>query len=282
MSASRPASARPRQDGPTDHKPVPPSAAELEAIELQQTQWAALLGANVAEDSELGAWLVTRNVAGPGLNLVGGIRWPADEVDQRLAIVTDRLMAHEAWPTVIVADGVSRPADLSDRLRAAGWIAVAGERIMVARHPATVPHLDRSLRVEAVTPGSALECVSLETTVFGLPLAAVSDSAELLAQSVAGGTTRAFLLRLGSEAIASARLVPGSEVAGLHAIGVAPGHRRRGYGRMLTAIATRAGLATGHKLIWLSVDEENAPAVAMYRSLGFEPSFAWTRWAAPA
>ena len=40
---------------------------------------------------------------------------------------------------------------------------------------------------------------------------------------------------------------------------------------MLTTIATRAGLATGHKLVWLSVLEDNAAAVALYRSLGFEP-----------
>jgi ribosomal protein S18 acetylase RimI-like enzyme len=67
----------------------------------------------------------------------------------------------------------------------------------------------------------------------------------------------------------------------LHGIGVAERHRRRGYGRMITAIATRAGLATGHALVWLSVDDANTAAVTLYRSLGFAPSFAWTRWAAP-
>jgi ribosomal protein S18 acetylase RimI-like enzyme len=71
-------------------------------------------------------------------------------------------------------------------------------------------------------------------------------------------------------------------VAGLHAVGVAGRQRRRGYGRMITAIATRAGLATGHKLVWLSVLETNTAAVDLYRSLGFEPAFRWTRWVAPA
>jgi ribosomal protein S18 acetylase RimI-like enzyme len=51
---------------------------------------------------------------------------------------------------------------------------------------------------------------------------------------------------------------------------------------MLTAIATRGGLATGHRLVWLSVLEENTAAFELYRSLGFEPTFRWTRWLAPA
>jgi ribosomal protein S18 acetylase RimI-like enzyme len=174
------------------------------------------------------------------------------------------------------------PADIAVRLEAAGWNPVFSDRNMWTRHPAVVPHLDPTLRVEAVTPESALEAVKLETEVFGLMPQEVGEQAELLANSVADGTTRAFLLRLDGKVVASARLVPGRLVAGLHAIGVDEGQRRRGYGRMLTAIATRAGLATGHKLVWLSVIEANTPAVEMYRSLGYQPTFGWTRWVAPA
>jgi ribosomal protein S18 acetylase RimI-like enzyme len=145
-----------------------------------------------------------------------------------------------------------------------------------------VPHLDPTLRVEAVTPTSALDLIKLETEVFGLMPQEVGEQAELLANSVVDGTTRGFLLRLDGKAVASARLVLGPTVAGLHGIAVDARERRRGYGRMITAIATRAGLATGHKLVWLSVIEDNTPAVELYRSLGFAPAFAWTRWIAPA
>jgi ribosomal protein S18 acetylase RimI-like enzyme len=84
------------------------------------------------------------------------------------------------------------------------------------------------------------------------------------------------------EPVASARLAGGQGVAAVSAVSVAARHRRRGYGRMITAVATRAGLATGHSLVWLSVDEANTAAVELYTSLGFEPSFAWSRWAAPS
>ncbi len=278
----RPASARPRQDAPVDHDAQPPSAAELEAIERQRIDWATLLGAQVEEDRELGAVVVRHDVRGSGLNFVARVRWTSEEVDECLAAIETGMRAAGTWPSVIVCDGVSQPLDIADRLKAASWLRLSGERIMWTRHPQVVPQLDPGLRIEAVTPATALECVRLETANFGLPPDAVSESAELLARSVADGTTRAFLLRLVREPIASARLVPGPGVAGLHAIGVAARHHRRGYGRMITAVATRAGLATGHRLVWLSVDEANVAAIELYRGLGFEPAFSWSRWAAPA
>jgi len=283
MRPVRPASARPRQDAPIEHEPAtPPSDEELEAIERQRTDWVRLIGATIADDVALGARVVSHDRPGSGLNFVAGVRWPPDQVSERLHEVETRMVAQGTWPSVVVCDGITQPLDIEDRLRAARWLPLASERIMWTRHPAVVPHLDPGLRVEAVTPASALECVRLETTVFGLMPDAIGENAQLLAESVADGTTRAFLLRLADEPIASARLVPGERVAGLHAVGVAARHRRRGYGRMITAVATRAGLATGHRLVWLSVDEANRAAVELYRSLDFAPAFRWTRWAAPA
>jgi len=283
MSISRPASARPRSDSPADHGPqLAPSDEELTAIEDHRVVWARLLGATVEDDLALRGRLVTHRAPGSSLNFVAGIRWPAGEASSWLARVIAVMSDRGIWPSVIVCDGLTTPTDLTAQLRAAGWLPVSSERIMWTRHPAVVPHLDASLRVEAVTPETALECARLETEVFGLMPDAIGESAELLATSVADGTTRAYLVKLHGEPVASARLVPGPVVAGLHAIGVAGRQRRRGYGRMLTTVATRAGLATGHRLVWLSVDESNAAAVNLYRSLGFEPAFAWTRWLAPA
>ena len=186
------------------------------------------------------------------------------------------------WPVLSVADGLTEPADLVDRLEALGWVRLNGERMMTTRHAPVVPHLDPGLRVEAVTPASALDAARLEVANFDLSLDSLGERAERLAVAVQDGTIRAFLLRLVHEPVASLRLTRGPGVASLSAVGVAARHRRRGYGQMITAVATRAGLATGHKLVWLSVIEENVGAVELYRGLGFEPSFAWSRWAAPA
>ena len=37
-------------------------------------------------------------------------------------------------------------------------------------------------------------------------------------------------------------------------------------------------MATGNRLVWLSVREDNEPAVRAYDALGFERVFSWTRW----
>jgi ribosomal protein S18 acetylase RimI-like enzyme len=283
MSVSRPASARPRQDAPVEHDAaLPPSREELDAIERHRVAWSELLGATVVEDPALGVSFVSQDRPVSSLNFAAAIRWPEQEFENRLAAVVTRLRGLRQWPTLVVSDGVSQPADVAARLESAGWRPVSSERIMWARHPQIVPHLDPGLRVAAVTPATAIDAIRLETAVFGLVPEQIGESAELLGRSVAEGTTRGFLLRLGGEPVATARLVPGPGVAGLHAVAVAARHRRRGYGRMITTIATRAGLATGHKLVWLSVDDANVVAVNLYRSLGYEPSFTWTRWAAPA
>lgn len=275
----RPATARPRE---AEHEEVvPPTRAELEAIERQQLEWAALLGAEVLDDPYLGAAIVRHRDAGPGLNLAKRIRWPADAVAQKLVDLEQLMHEAERWPSIVVSHGLTEPVDLEDRLRAAGWSRLDAEQVMFSRHAPVVPHLDPGLRVEAVTPASALEYVQLETAVFGLPQVSIGRQAEQLARAVKAGTIRAFLLRLVREPVAIARVAAGPGVAGLHGIGVAERHRRRGYGRMITAVATRAGLVTGRGLVWLSVGESNFGAAALYRSLGFAPAFTASRWAAP-
>ena len=152
---------------------------------------------------------------------------------------------------------------------------------MFTRHAPVVPHVDPGLRVEAVTPRTVVESIRLVTEVFGLPERTIEDRAEPFSNALLSGAARAFLLRLLREPVATARLGFGDKVAGIHAVAVGQRHRRRGYGKMITAVATRAGLVTGHGLVWLSVDEANEGAIEMYRSLGYEHTFDMSRWLAP-
>jgi ribosomal protein S18 acetylase RimI-like enzyme len=186
------------------------------------------------------------------------------------------------WPSLVVADGLTQPPDLAQRLAAAGWVEIEHERVMWTRRPPLVPHLDPSLRVEAVTPRTAAMQQGLEQDAFGLPDARVPERLERLATAVWSGAIRGFLVLLHGAPVASARLSKGDGVAALSGISVAAAYRRRGYGTLVTAIATRAGLATGGRLVWLSVDEANTAAMSLYRGLGYEPSFSWSHWVAPA
>jgi len=277
----RPATARPRSDVVEHQDGAVPTRQELETIERMHVELTQQAGAEVADDASLGVAMVSLHGSGPGLNYAAVIRWPEGEAEKRIEALDRALREAGEWPVVSVADGLTEPADLVDRLQALGWARLSGERMMITRHPAVVPHLDPGLRVEAVTPASALDASRLEVANFGLSAEGIGERAERLARAVQEGTIRAFLLRLVHEPVAGVRLTSGPGVASLSAVGVAARHRRRGYGQMITAVATRAGLATGHKLVWLSVDEENVGALELYRGLGFEPSFGWSRWAAP-
>jgi ribosomal protein S18 acetylase RimI-like enzyme len=278
----RPETVRPRQDTPveTDPAAAAPSRDELEAIERHRIDWTALLGGRVEDDVELAGSLVSFTRPASGLSFLARVRWEDRETEARLQQVVDLMNSRGTWPSIIVCEGLTEPADLPDRLAANGWLNVSSERIMTTRHPTEPPHLDPGLRIEAVTPRTATECVKLETEIFGMPVDGAAESARLLAEAVERGATRAFIVRQVHEAVASARLVPGPAVAGLHAVGVVKRHRRRGYGRLITSVATRAGLATRHSLVWLSVDDDNTAAVNLYRDLGYEPSFVWSRWVA--
>jgi len=261
---------------------APPSARELAAIEHSQLDWAELQGASVVSDDELGAVLIYHTDPGPGFNATALIRWPSSEVSARLETLERLMREQERWPSILYSEGLSEPGDLPLKLAEAGWHQVRAERIMFTRHAPIVPHLDPGLRVEAVTPATAVETARLEADAFGLPAPDwIPERTALITRALESGTIRAFLLRLVREPVATLRLTSGDRVAGIHGVGVAAKHRRRGYGRMITAIATRAGLATGHGLVWLSVDEANTAAVELYRGLGYEPSFTWSRWLAP-
>jgi ribosomal protein S18 acetylase RimI-like enzyme len=59
---------------------------------------------------------------------------------------------------------------------------------------------------------------------------------------------------------------------------VVPSRRGQGFGTLVTTVATRAGLALGNRIVWLSVREDNEAAVRVYSDLGFVRAFAWSRY----
>lgn len=280
----RPSTARPREEV-DDHATAQPTLAELDAIERLHAAVLHYAGAEIVDDPEVGVVWIRYTGRTTSLSFAKCVRWPDDVAEERFDDLAQRMRSAGDWPTISLAEGVSQPARLLSLVEQLGWIKVAGERMMFTRHAPVVPHLDPGLRIEAVTPGTAAELVGLETANFGLPPDDHGERAERLAEAVANSAVRGFIVRLVAEPVAGARLVQGPAGTGISAltgVGVTARLRGRGYGRLVTAVATRAGLATGHGLVWLSVDEANTAAVKLYESLGYEPTFAWSRWLAPA
>ncbi len=241
-----------------------------------------LSGATVEARSDLAGLLVRRTRYGPAFNYLAAIRWPEVNWPSSLQVTQRRFRDLEEWPCVVVAGGLTTPPELADDLERRGWLPLERETILWTRRGAVVPHLDPWLRVEAVTARTAALYEQLEREVFELSATSAEDRASLLVRAVEAGRLRAYLVRLHGEPVAVARLTARDGIAALYGIGVAGHARRQGLGRLITTVATRAALATGNRLVWLSVDEKNDAARSLYASLGFGPAFAWVRLLGPS
>ncbi len=83
---------------------------------------------------------------------------------------------------------------------------------------------------------------------------------------------RYFLARLGSEPhepVGGFKVVIDKPKAYIYAFGVLPEYRRRGYGREILEETLSRLFAEGWTAVGLEVDDDNTPAQALYRSVGF-------------
>ena len=183
-----------------------------------------------------------------------------------------------AWPSLLLTDRLEQPRELPAEVERQGWMPVAGETVMWVGHASVVPHLDPGMRIEAVQPRTMATHERVERAIFGIGADQAERRREALGAALEDGRLRAWVVWLEDEPVAVARLSQGTAAAGLQGIGVVDRYRGQGYGTLITTIATRAGMATGNRLVWLSVREDNDSAVSVYDKLGFERAFSWTRW----
>ncbi len=241
------------------------------------------VGASVQQDTDLGVLMVRQRGSGSAMNYAAMPRWqaldmacqprPADRDDASRG----QLAVACCWPT----------GSTAHRAWSRSWRRSAGDGCWArprcgSGHASVVPHLDPRLRFEAVQPRSVADHEALERAVFGVDPSRAEARRQELSEALASGSLRALVVRLEDEPIAVARVSQGQGVAGIYAVGVARAWRGKGYGTLLVTIATRAGMATGNRIVWLSVEDGNDPARHVYDKLGFQPAFGWARWLAPA
>jgi ribosomal protein S18 acetylase RimI-like enzyme len=272
----RPETVRPREGA--SEQVLPPSDAELEAIHRHLVTLPAQEGATVTVDEQLGVTFVRGPGSGPDLTYAAMPRWHDRDRLQALRAVRARMQDEGAWPSLLLTDRLDRPADLATELDRQGWVPAATETVMWVGSASAVPHLDPRMRIEAVGARSLEVHEGLERRIFGIAADQAERRRGALAAALRSGRLRAWIVWLDREPVAVARLAQGEGAAGLQGIGTAEDRRGHGYGTLITTIATRAGLATGNRVVWLSVREDNETAVGVYSRLGFERAFTWTRW----
>lgn len=69
------------------------------------------------------------------------------------------------------------------------------------------------------------------------------------------------------------------EWVGIFGMRTAARHRRRGHARAVIAALSAAAAQAGARRAYLQVEAGNAPAIRLYRSLGFETAYSYRYWA---
>ena len=84
-----------------------------------------------------------------------------------------------------------------------------------------------------------------------------------------------FILEQGDRPVATAICVHDGSVAGLFEVATARGERGQGFGRRTMLSALKWAHLRGAAEAWLQVEADNEPALALYRSLGFEEIYSY-------
>ena len=166
--------------------------------------------------------------------------------------------------------GHDRPADLTDRLRAAGFVPEEPETVMIglAEAMATEPVLPDGVALRHVTADADMHRIAaMESAVWGQDWSWLGD--DLIARVAAAPDEIAVLVaEADGEVVSAAWLVfrAGTGFAALWGGSTLPAWRGRGVYRAL--VATRARLAAARGVTYLQVDasDDSAPIL---RRLGF-------------
>lgn len=180
-----------------------------------------------------------------------------------------------------------RPADLGDRLRAAGFTAEEPESLMVAEIAAlpAAPELPPGVSLEWVTDAAGVAAlVAVHEEVFGIEHAWLGRAltAQLAEQRRTGVPRVAALLAVADgRPVSSGRveLHVGTEFASVWGGGTLPQWRRRGLYRALVATRAARAAALGYRYLQVDAGPESRPILSR---LGFVELTTTTPFMSPA
>ncbi|MEV0194961.1 GNAT family N-acetyltransferase [Nonomuraea sp. NPDC050691] len=165
-----------------------------------------------------------------------------------------------------------RPADLGERLLAAGFKADPEEALLVAEAAAMAaePRLPEGVVLRPVDDAAGIDLlVEAHEQAFDMSL---PDLRDRLVRRLAERpeSMAAVVAMAGDRPISGARLDldPGTEFAGLFGGGTAPGWRGRGVYRALVAHRARVAVERGYRYLHVDASDQSRPILLR---LGFEP-----------
>jgi ribosomal protein S18 acetylase RimI-like enzyme len=224
--------------------------------------------------------------AEPFWNRLVAPHWPAapERFDRRLDEVITLFSTLDRVAHVRPLPLGNEPADMVDRLLAAGFDRVGADRRMVLVDPGPCREVVTAWRARPPGPVAlerhpdgaaeagpewATDAATVLADAFVVdPLRRVALETDVLACAARRGCS-ILLLRHDGVAVAVARRATITDGTYLSSIGTRPDRRGRGLGSLVTALAVADALDAGSTFVHLAVELDNEPARRFYEGLGF-------------
>ena len=224
-----------------------------------------------AEEVHLGGWLIRAASGHTGrANSCWTLEPPGRPVETAVAAVEAWYAARSLPPVFRTSDGATAPRDLPRLLMAQGY-APEIETVMMLGPLTSRPDSQVSL---SQAPDDGFRRV-----LFGVQHRGDGDAQERLEVLSRIPAPKAFArLNLDGQPAAVGVCAVDGEWAGLSAMRTVAAVRRKGLGRRVIGALHEFAAEAGARRAYLQVEAQNAPAIALYRSLGFEPAFNYRHW----
>jgi N-acetylglutamate synthase len=235
------------------------------------------------EEAWLGDWLLRAAEGFTGrANSVLPLGDPGVPFDDALDVVTDWYRARGLRPMIQVSLPLDdrHTHDLDHYLDERSWSSRSGPAfVMVAGLPLS------GARAEALPPGAEIAVLDEPDDAWqAMYHYRGQDHLPGVAYSVLSSADEQSFIKIvaGDEILAIARVSIADQWAGLTAVEVNPAHRRQGLGTAVTTAACAEAARRGITKSFLQVEVTNAPARALYESLGFRYTHHYHYRVAPA
>lgn len=175
-------------------------------------------------------------------------------------------------PLVVRITPFSQPDGLDDTLARLGFQRFDDTLVLFAdlAEMALSAALPADTRLD---PAQADEFASVIGTLRGSPDSQMRAHAERV--SLSPVPYRGWILRRLDEVLACGQYARQGDWVGLYDIFTAPAARNRGVSQALCAELLRLARNEGARIAYLQVDAANAPALAVYRRLGYRPGYGY-------
>ena len=244
-------------------------ACFVSASEVARLERAAGRAWPAGEDVPLGGWRLRASLG--STRRANSIRPAAFADASGLEAAIDAAEAGyraRGLPCCFQINPLSRPQGLDDALARRGYAVLTPSWVMLADWSA-----DAAAAAGVELLAEPDEAVMTALGEPGWPAAARREREEIFRRIVP--PHRFALLRRDGEPVAGGLVVVDDGLAGIFAMRTRTGLRGRGLARRVLAALQAYAAEAGVQRLYLQVEQDNAPALALYRRFGFVEAYAY-------